>query len=185
MSGLVGFQSANPLRLLEISSRRCLRGHCIRASVSAFPSATILHPYLSTSFFPLPVFLRFGLGILHSMPKAVQFVHGTPKLAASHRTCRRQNRTVRSPSIHRARRGIAICTFRAWHVCGSSKSVLNSQKPRCRGSLLVMLGRVLGRAPTYLACSGCTLPVGRTGISLCCISQCRVYRTNLLKLGWP
>lgn len=39
-----------------------------------------------SSFLPVPVFLRFGEGIRHSMPKAVQLVHGTPKLAASQRT---------------------------------------------------------------------------------------------------
>jgi hypothetical protein len=32
------------------------------------------------------VFFRFGVGILHSMEKATQFVHGTPRLAASQRT---------------------------------------------------------------------------------------------------
>lgn len=31
-------------------------------------------------------FFRFGVGILHSIPKATQLVHGTPRLAASHRT---------------------------------------------------------------------------------------------------
>ena len=41
---------------------------------------------LSESFdFPC-VFFLLGVGILHSMEKATQFVHGTPKLAASHRT---------------------------------------------------------------------------------------------------
>ena len=43
-------------------------------------------PYLSESL-PLPdVFFRLGVGILHSMLKATQFVHGTPSEAASHRT---------------------------------------------------------------------------------------------------
>jgi hypothetical protein len=42
--------------------------------------------YLSDSFFP-DVFLRFGVGILQSIEKATQLVHGTPRLAASHRTC--------------------------------------------------------------------------------------------------
>lgn len=41
--------------------------------------------YLSVSFLPA-VFLRFGVGILQSMEKATQLVHGTPRLAASHRT---------------------------------------------------------------------------------------------------
>ncbi len=38
----------------------------------------------------MAVFFRFGVGILHSIENAVQFVHGTPKLAASHRTYIRQ-----------------------------------------------------------------------------------------------
>lgn len=42
--------------------------------------------YLSVSFLPA-VFFRFGAGILHSMEKATQLVHGTPRLAASQRTC--------------------------------------------------------------------------------------------------
>ena len=41
--------------------------------------------HLSVSFFP-PVFFRLGAGILHSIEKATQLVHGTPKLAASQRT---------------------------------------------------------------------------------------------------
>ena len=59
-------------------------------------SVTILRTYwcdwvtrkahLSESFaFPCAFFL-FGAGILHSMEKATQLVHGTPRLAASHRT---------------------------------------------------------------------------------------------------
>lgn len=45
------------------------------------------HAYLSESLdFPC-VFFLLGAGILHSMEKATQFVHGTPKLAASQRTC--------------------------------------------------------------------------------------------------
>lgn len=41
---------------------------------------------LSESFCLLPVFFLFGLGILHSILKATQLVHGTPRLAASQRT---------------------------------------------------------------------------------------------------
>lgn len=33
--------------------------------------------YTSPSFLPEAVFLRFGVGILHSIPKAVQLVQGT------------------------------------------------------------------------------------------------------------
>jgi hypothetical protein len=43
--------------------------------------------YLSESFaLAAVVFFRLGVGILHSMEKATQLVHGTPKLAASQRT---------------------------------------------------------------------------------------------------
>jgi hypothetical protein len=44
--------------------------------------------YLSTSLALACVFLRLGVGMRHSMEKAVQLVQGTPRLAASHRTCR-------------------------------------------------------------------------------------------------
>jgi hypothetical protein len=44
--------------------------------------------YLSPSFaLPVVVFLRLGAGMRHSIEKAVQFVHGMPKEAASQRTC--------------------------------------------------------------------------------------------------
>jgi hypothetical protein len=46
-----------------------------------------LPTYLSVSFFP-DVFLRLGVGILQSIENATQLVHGTPRLAASHRTCK-------------------------------------------------------------------------------------------------
>jgi len=49
-------------------------------------SVSCTDAYLSDSFFP-DVFLRFGVGILQSIENATQFVHGTPRLAASHRTC--------------------------------------------------------------------------------------------------
>ena len=50
----------------------------------------LLSPYLSESFGPAAVlcgFLRFVWGMRHSIEKATQFVQGTPRLAASHRTC--------------------------------------------------------------------------------------------------
>ena len=43
--------------------------------------------HLSESF-DFPAFFRFGGGILHSIEKATQLVHGTPKEAASQRTLR-------------------------------------------------------------------------------------------------
>lgn len=43
--------------------------------------------YLSESLDLPCVFFLLGAGILHSMEKATQLVHGTPKLAASQRTC--------------------------------------------------------------------------------------------------
>lgn len=42
-------------------------------------------PYPGRSF-DLAFFLRFGVGILHSIEKATQLVQGTPRLAASQRT---------------------------------------------------------------------------------------------------
>ncbi len=45
-------------------------------------------PHLSESLaLAWAVRLRLGGGILHSIEKATQLVHGTPRLAASHRTC--------------------------------------------------------------------------------------------------
>lgn len=45
-----------------------------------------LSPYRLSSLALEEVFLRLGVGILHSMEKATQLVHGTPRLAASQRT---------------------------------------------------------------------------------------------------
>lgn len=48
------------------------------------------HAYLSDSFAGaalLWTFFLFGLGIRHSIEKATQLVQGTPRLAASQRTC--------------------------------------------------------------------------------------------------
>lgn len=42
--------------------------------------------YPLVSFDLVWFFLRFGVGILHSIEKATQLVHGTPRLAASQRT---------------------------------------------------------------------------------------------------
>jgi hypothetical protein len=64
-------------------SRRSLQS---RLSVPHVLKLVCPNAYLSDSFFP-GVFLRLGVGILQSMEKATQFVHGTPRLAASHRTC--------------------------------------------------------------------------------------------------
>lgn len=62
------------------------RGHysCQHDAITTSPRG---HAYLSESFaLPVAVFFLFGAGILHSIEKATQLVHGTPKLAASHRT---------------------------------------------------------------------------------------------------
>lgn len=46
-----------------------------------------LHLSESLAFAPMvPALFLLGVGILHSMLKATQLVHGTPRLAASHRT---------------------------------------------------------------------------------------------------
>ena len=45
--------------------------------------------HLSESFGcdpPVVVFFRLGVGMRHSIENATQLVHGTPRLAASHRT---------------------------------------------------------------------------------------------------
>ena len=69
------------VRNLELCPDRC---NAISATADvAQPVATDL-----SSSFALLVwfFFRFGTGILHSMENATQFVHGTPKEAASQRT---------------------------------------------------------------------------------------------------
>jgi hypothetical protein len=46
--------------------------------------------YLSESLVCAPLFcafFRLGVGMRHSIEKATQLVHGTPRLAASQRTC--------------------------------------------------------------------------------------------------
>src|SRR5262249_44736498 len=55
---------------------------------------TRLATYLLPSFDFVWFFFRFGVGILHSMEKATQLVQGTPRLAASHRTCRRRHCSI-------------------------------------------------------------------------------------------
>lgn len=58
--------------------------------------------YLSESFaLPVTVFFLFGVGILHSIENATQLVHGTPKLAASHRTYLHKSINI-TASSHRA-----------------------------------------------------------------------------------
>ena len=55
-----------------------------------FVELFVVQTYLSVSFAfpaaPPAVFFLFGTGILHSIENATQFVHGTPRLAASHLT---------------------------------------------------------------------------------------------------
>jgi hypothetical protein len=55
--------------------------------------------YLSSSFaLELLVFFLLGTGILHSIAKATQFVHGTPREAASQRTWRTEASQRRTTS---------------------------------------------------------------------------------------
>jgi hypothetical protein len=83
------------LRLMRASrfeENYCLSGRldrCQRRLDPVISTARNDSAYLSESLaFPaaVDVFFRFGVGILHSIEKATQLVHGTPKLAASHRT---------------------------------------------------------------------------------------------------
>ena len=66
------------------------------------------------------VFLRLGTGILHSIEKATQFVHGTPREAASHRTCRR---VISQKGTAPVALVASFRTFRAWHVCSDVTQV--------------------------------------------------------------
>lgn len=56
-------------------------------------------------------FFRLGAGIRHSMLKATQFVHGTPRLAASQRTCHLESMEATRPA-----RMTTMRTFRPWQV---------------------------------------------------------------------
>ena len=61
---------------------------CRRTSQSLYRTTNKQVAYLSSSFaLDVVVFFLLGTGILHSMAKATQFVHGTPSEAASQRTC--------------------------------------------------------------------------------------------------
>jgi hypothetical protein len=138
--------------------------------------------YLSESLVRPPcVFLRFGVGILHSMEKATQLVHGTPRLAASHRTCTRVNhdamrrswqRKESSPFSH----GRSIRRFE-----GPVSS--DPRVPRCRGTLQRNKQKnTKGRS--YLTCSRRALPVTNIIYQRKRPSRLRMA-TDLLKLGWP
>ena len=72
---------------VRATGRRCRRAH-YNGQVSSRPCSTTFRnaAHLSVSFALVWVFFRFGVGMRHSMEKAVQLVQGTPRLAASHRT---------------------------------------------------------------------------------------------------
>lgn len=65
---------------------------CIRPTHSGVEKGNIIRvsktnlsvSFSAPTFWP---FFRFGTGIRHSIWNATQFVQGTPRLAASHRTC--------------------------------------------------------------------------------------------------
>jgi hypothetical protein len=71
---------------------------------------------LFVSFDLVWFFLRFGVGILHSMEKATQLVQGTPKLAASQRTCSRRFMVSNVHLQISAMTAEDKLTFRAWQV---------------------------------------------------------------------
>lgn len=81
-----GASAVSPRSLEKVSSALYI------AYIIALEQSRHAATYLSESFMRvLPadaacVFLRFGVGILHSIEKATQLVHGTPRLAASQRT---------------------------------------------------------------------------------------------------
>lgn len=69
-------------------------------------------------------FFRFGCGMRHSIWKATQLVHGTPRFAASQRTCRsrcehphhKRNTKHEGRVDLRLQWAEGIRTLRAWHV---------------------------------------------------------------------
>jgi hypothetical protein len=71
---------------------------------------------LFVSFDLVWFFLRFGVGILHSIEKATQLVQGTPKLAASQRTCSRRFMVSNVHLQISAMTAEDTLTFRAWQV---------------------------------------------------------------------
>lgn len=79
--------AGDPSAPLRVSPCSLNSGNCQQDQrTKAYKRSTATRTHLSVSLLLDCVFFRLGVGILHSMPKAVQLVHGTPRLAASHRT---------------------------------------------------------------------------------------------------
>lgn len=129
--------------------------------ISSFftPMAGELCTHLSESFAALAcVFFLLGCGILQSIEKATQFVHGTPRLAASHRTCEFVNIVSSYEDVldscscaivfasgWRYKEKVSIRTFRAWHVCwkASGQWMMHGVKygshfSRCLGTIRII-----------------------------------------------
>ena len=107
-----------PVRLRRVGRGRVvvftLASRRKKASANPVSAVTSKETHLSESFDFDCAFFLFGAGILHSMENATQLVHGTPRLAASQRTCVAMHQHHRRRSRLRApqQRGRAGCASR-------------------------------------------------------------------------
>lgn len=117
--------------------------------------------YLPVSFLA-DVFFLLGAGILHSIENATQLVHGTPRLAASHRTWF----------------SISLINL-VWHIGARIPSGRGMSSSELVASNCVARPAGCG---TYFTSSRCALPVAPSANALPHFS---ISSTHLLKLGWP
>lgn len=112
--------------------------------------------------FLLAVFFRLGVGMRHSMAKAVQLVQGTPKLAASQRTwggwVSRCGRALRAgnggnePFVHGT--SVAREVVSQTNDLGAEANAVWASRKRQRTSSVGDLPRKLGRRAAYFAQRG-------------------------------
>jgi hypothetical protein len=98
------------------------------------------------------VFLRLGVGMRHSMEKAVQLVHGTPREAASQRTC---------AAVTIARRGgrhrdYSLCANGTLFGLSAFVASIIIARPRCRGCQAKLHYRTAALPACLLANKACT-----------------------------
>ena len=127
---------------------------------------------------------------MHSMENATQLVHGTPKLAASHRTCQTFNSTkafvmamgpTTNEHAYLSCMASLLEPFEGWVSCGSLMIITSSSAPRHAAAK--QSGRYK-REASYLACSGRTLP-GNIIMNQRNGPRSLYIATYLLKLGCP
>ena len=128
------------------SRYRAVSNDHLYASCCSYNAGGSIHAHLSSSFFPA-VFFLFGARILHSMEKATQFVHGTPKLAASQRICYvlgRISDPIGQMYITKEEEDDLVYLSRMARLAGSTRSLSPEQStPRYLGRRRrVVLGRM-------------------------------------------